>query len=254
LYVFYIIFSDIKIQCKLKKIEILFCLIMSSIILQTLKTLKAKMNSTNNNNNSRKMNSSFKQAYTTFCKVCQDAGKTEKEYTSHNVRDARGTCCPTLLAQECRNCYRKGHTSKYCTQTLSTAVAPVVKPDPKQVKQVKPPVPKNVFMLLESDSEDEKEAEVIKRTEPAPVPHAELKVAQKQALNYGRIITLAPDLVKTEAIAALLKVEKKAAEKKPVKIVVAGPKPKLNWADCDSDSTGDEDEDEDDNYEDNSAW
>ena len=213
------------------------------------------MNS-NNNNISRKINTSSKQAYTTFCKVCQDAGKTEKEYTSHNVRDARGTCCPTLLAQECRNCYRRGHTSKYCTQTSRTAVEPVeVKPDPKQVKHVKPQVPKNVFMLLESDSEDEKEDEVIKRTEPTPVPHAELKVAQKQALNYSRIITLAPDIVKTEAIAAVLLKEKKAAEKKPTKIVVLNQtlmKPKINWADCESDSTGDEDEY--DNYDDDSAW
>jgi hypothetical protein len=202
------------------------------------------------------MNTSSKQVYTTFCKVCQDAGKTEKEYTSHNVRDARGTCCPTLLAQECRNCYRKGHTSKYCTQTSSTAVAPVeVKSVPKQVKQVKPQVPTNVFMLLESDSEDEKEDEVIKRTEPTPVPHAELKATQKQALNYSRIITLAPDIVKTEAIAAVLLKEKKAAEKKPTKIVVlnqTSTKAPFSWADCESDSTGDEDEY--DNYEDDSAW
>ena len=212
------------------------------------------MNS-NNINTSRKINTSAKQVYKTFCKVCQDAGKTEKEYTSHNVRDARGTCCPTLLAQECRNCYKKGHTSKYCTQTSRTAVAPVeVKPAPKQVKQVKPQVPKNVFMLLESDSEDEAPKKVIKRTEPAPVLHAELKVAQTQVLNWSRIITLAPAIVKTETVAAVLLKEKREAEKKPVKIVVSNQTPMkkapFSWADCETDSDGGDEEE----TEDNSAW
>jgi hypothetical protein len=196
-----------------------------------------------NNTNNKKMNTSYK----TFCKVCQDASKSEKEYTSHNVRDIKGkTCCPTLLAQECRTCYKKGHTSKYCPQ--ANAQAAVVKPAYVAPKLVKTQVQKNAFMCLESDSEDEKEAIVIKKTEPAPVPQAELKATQKQALNYGKIIALAPALVKTEVVAALLK-EKVV---KPVKIVVAGPKPKLNWADCDSASSGDEDEEED--VEDSSAW
>lgn len=207
------------------------------------------------------MTTSNKQVvYKTFCKVCQDAAKTEKEYTSHNVRDAKGkTCCPTLLAQECRTCYLKGHTSKYCPQNKAVAQTPViVKPAPKQVNLVKTQAQKNVFMYLESDSEDENEAVIIKRTEPAPVPQAELKIAQKQVLNYGKIIALAPGLVKTETIAAALLKEKRAEEKKPVKraeekksvkdyIPMKAP---FNWADCNSDSSGDEEEEE----EDNSAW
>lgn len=51
----------------------------------------------------------------TFCKVCSDAGKSEEEYTSHNVRDRDGnTTCITLLNQECRFCFRPGHTVKFC--------------------------------------------------------------------------------------------------------------------------------------------
>ena len=54
-----------------------------------------------------------------FCKVCQDAGKTEKEYTAHSLRsrDRNGTfvvTCPLLLQTECRFCYTKGHTAQYC--------------------------------------------------------------------------------------------------------------------------------------------
>jgi hypothetical protein len=56
-----------------------------------------------------------------YCKVCHDAGKPEKEYTSHCVKttDIRtGTThvtCPTLLHTECRYCFQLGHTAKFCT-------------------------------------------------------------------------------------------------------------------------------------------
>jgi hypothetical protein len=55
-----------------------------------------------------------------FCKVCRDAGKSEKEYTSHFVKDQSGpdgkVVCPTLLNQACRICHKTGHTSSYCSQ------------------------------------------------------------------------------------------------------------------------------------------
>ena len=55
----------------------------------------------------------------TFCKVCYDAGKTDAEYTSHNVRSlsvkgVRKVTCPLLLSQECRFCGKNGHTKSYC--------------------------------------------------------------------------------------------------------------------------------------------
>lgn len=57
---------------------------------------------------------------TPFCKVCRDAGKPEKEYTSHYVKDQPGpdgkVVCPTLLNQACRICHQTGHTSSYCSQ------------------------------------------------------------------------------------------------------------------------------------------
>lgn len=112
---------------------------------------------------------------------------------------------------------------------------------------------KNVFMCLESDSEDEKEPEVTKKTEPAPVLKAELKVVQKQALNYGKIIAIAPTIVAAEAVAQALKAEKIASERKPAKIVVSNHAPMkaaFKWADCDTDSGGSEDEEE----EETSAW
>jgi hypothetical protein len=55
--------------------------------------------------------------------VCRDAGKSEKEYTSHYVKDQPGpdgkVVCPTLLNQACRICHKTGHTSSYCSQYKS---------------------------------------------------------------------------------------------------------------------------------------
>ncbi len=54
---------------------------------------------------------------TTYCKVCRDSDKSEREYRSHNPKDREGrTTCPTLLSLTCRLCKRQGHTPKYCDQ------------------------------------------------------------------------------------------------------------------------------------------
>jgi hypothetical protein len=67
-----------------------------------------------------------------FCKVCQDAGKPESEYTSHFVRsrpDKNGkttVTCPVLAATECRYCFQLGHTTKFC---------PVIEENNKRTKK-----------------------------------------------------------------------------------------------------------------------
>ena len=74
----------------------------------TTTTIYFKMYANNNNNN----NNNNKKP---FCKVCADAGKTD---TAHYVRltpDPKSpVVCPTLLALECRYCFKSGHTVKYC--------------------------------------------------------------------------------------------------------------------------------------------
>ena len=81
------------------------------------------------------MSKSFNTASTTsvpattpFCKVCCDAGRPEKEYTSHYVKDQPGpqgkVICPTLLNQACRICNKTGHTSSYCSQYRSRREEP----------------------------------------------------------------------------------------------------------------------------------
>ena len=237
---------------------------------------------------------STKSAYKTFCKVCQDAGKLESEFTSHNVRDKTGkTVCPTLLAQECRNCYQRGHTVKYCKllQPASVVKQAYVAPAP-----VKKAVPKNVFMVLESDSEEDEPVQEQEKTEFPMLNAVTLNAVtlnaastnQKPVLNYGKIIdkendpaTYAKvkeaemrekaakyaeeqeakrqqDLIKWAKVEAAKEVERKAREER----LKANAGKKFSWADAESDSEGDDEEEEDayvppkkqQQYEDNSAW
>jgi hypothetical protein len=73
---------------------------------------------------------------TPFCKVCRDAGKTEKEYTSHFVKDQPGpngkVVCPTLLNQSCRICGKTGHTSSYCSQYRNRQVREEPRREPRR--------------------------------------------------------------------------------------------------------------------------
>ena len=186
-------------------------------------------------------NPQSKPVYKNFCKVCQDSGKTEKEYTSHNVRDKSGkTTCPTLLALECRNCYKKGHTVKYCK--LLTAVQEKIIPIKKEIKK---PVLKNIFMLLESESEEEEEEEEEGEQEQLVVAAA---LNQKPALSYRRIIdqvnnpeahAQAQAKAKAER-EAVLEVEREARNKRIQKLA---PK-KSSWADAESSDEEDDDEEE----------
>lgn len=70
------------------------------------------------NANAKSVNA--KSACKKFCKVCFDAGKPENVYTNHTVKTMNArtgkleTTCVTLLALECRYCFKAGHTVKFC--------------------------------------------------------------------------------------------------------------------------------------------
>jgi hypothetical protein len=109
-----------------------------------------------------------------FCKVCQDAGKSEAEYRSHFIRETREpnskVTCPTLLALECRYCYKNGHTVKYCPilkekdneqkreQYSANCFETSAKVEPNAKK-----APNNTFSCLDFDS-DEEEKKVPKKS------------------------------------------------------------------------------------------
>jgi hypothetical protein len=127
-----------------------------------------------------------------LCQVCKDAGKTEKEYTSHFVRDKPGpdgvTVCPLLLSLNCRRCGKKGHTFKYCKVNLEKKKEPtriVEKPNdaPKQ-KQGK-------FDSLVESSDEEEEGE---EKEPEPEPIKQNKVMSYADKLKAKLLPLAPTL------------------------------------------------------------
>lgn len=53
-----------------------------------------------------------------YCGVCQKAGLSEKEYTSHFTKSVPGVkgivICPTILNNECSFCFKLGHFKSTC--------------------------------------------------------------------------------------------------------------------------------------------
>jgi hypothetical protein len=89
------------------------------------------------------------------CKFCKDAGKSEEEYTSHFLRESRDPnsriICPTLLAIECRFCFKKGHTVSKCNKLAKQKEGSTAKYDGVPGAPKKSLV--NVFDLLSSSDE-----------------------------------------------------------------------------------------------------
>ena len=205
------------------------------------------------------------------CKVCQDAGKTESEYSSHFTRESRDpnsrVVCPTLLALNCKYCFQKGHTVKYCKELKKkerTAVHQLRRseaPTKSESKGIRANT--NIFIALDSEDEADDEPKENQVLTPEVQEQFPAMTASKPVL---------PQLVTTSYASVLARpFEAKAPESKtpvaPRQAPKAAPKAaprlapwaskvattvpsKMNWADMDSDS-------EDEEYaevEDNSAW
>ena len=210
-----------------------------------------------------------------FCKVCQDAGKPESIYTSHNVRQTQDktapVTCPTLLAQECRYCHNLGHSIKYCPiikeqndrkqqyeRKSESVQAPVKVPAP-----AKRNVPKNVYMIFSEESDEEREREQERIRNPVPTP----QIIRKQApsvISYASVLSKEKDETQTQTQTKAKEPEVKEVKKEPeVKVVkpyvpvAYKPQAKINWADCDSED--DEEyyasiKEDDEEVKDGSAW
>ncbi len=246
----------------------------------------------NNNINNRKFNnvsgSSNRPVYKSFCKVCQDAGKPESVYTNHNVRQSQDknspVTCPTLLAQECRNCFKKGHSSKYCPQIQGQQHAdnrpfqrpseryqqqqgqqqterPFQRPSERYQQQTQKQVatatrplpqekrqaPKNVFMVFEEDEEDQlkKEEQELKELQQSKLAPAPVAIRNQPApFSYAKIIAVAPEVNKKEEVKKAIIIAEKEAAKARPVIVLREVKRIESWANCESDSEGDEEEED----------
>lgn len=182
-----------------------------------------------------------------YCKVCHDAGKTEAEYRSHFTRENKSAnakvVCPTLLSQECRYCFKNGHTVKYCpVLKKSNAVSsrPVTAKPAPVLKKSCVPASKNAFAILESDSEsdveDLKPVEVVKEEFPQLArPSVTPAVTTK---NYLDVLKSAP-VAKPCPLSLQLPEKTKAVASAPWAFQV---NEKINWAALDSESEEEEEE------------
>lgn len=231
--------------------------------------------SARNNKSNNKVSSKVVKC---LCKVCFDAGLTEKEYTSHFVRASpdpnSAVVCPTLLAQECRYCFKSGHTVKFCPileeqkkaeekaakqsvreERKTTFAKPQTKTESKPVKKA------NVFAALEassSDSENEvkqtkkpvtfaKSASVVaakpvsaKRVEEFPALCATKRVAAPMMSGYASIAAKSKEQYDAEKYEQEL-IEKSIKRQIPPikKQIVAATAIRRNWADYSSDEEED---------------
>ena len=205
-----------------------------------------------------------------YCKVCHDAGKSEKEYTSHFVKNnptpTGVIVCPTLLAQLCRYCQGKGHTTSYCPELKTKKSVEEKKIKQKEYaekegamtsknQKIKPQ--KNSFSTLfededEADGEPEEKLDTKEKDEFPALPAKITKQAQAQA-------QVQLQEVKTKTVFSYADIAMKAKElpeqKKKLEIVIpekpilvrAEPifvelKRRPNWGDYSE--SDDEDEDE----------
>lgn len=206
-----------------------------------------------NNNFKQSKQSKQSEPIKKFCKVCQDAGKTESEYRSHFTRETPDphskVVCPTLLALECRFCFKKGHTVKYCAilKERDRASARAEREIEKPKKAVEKPKgkPTNMFSCLESDSEEEHESEPMtiqkQVVEEFPALSAP-SIARSSSIapNYASALAK-PALPKPVAYTKPVALPTVKVESKPAPWAYSGKSASLlDWAAMDSDSDDEE--------------
>lgn len=171
---------------------------------------------------------SYSKVTKMHCKVCESAGKSDKEIRSHYPKNRDGfTVCPTLLSQECRYCNKKGHTIKYCSKKTKDSDNTWILQQERQYANEKANKKAAKILLASFDalyesSDDEVEVEVV--------------VPQQKEIRSTKYM---------DALLQAKPVEAKQVEAKP--IIAKTPKmpkivAKLNWATADTDSEGDDSE------------
>ena len=209
---------------------------------------------TKNNVNSRKP----------FCKVCADAGKTDTAHFPRKTPDPNSeVVCPTLLALECRYCFKNGHTVKYCVVLKQRNARDDeqrrehdrhVRQEERRLEQDRlarlPPVaPKTsagkFTAFLEENEEEERQQEEQRRFDLA-VQEATAQALLKKEAEFPSFVT--KKAINTSAPttnwAAMASNAALLAVPKP-KVIVAPVQPlKTQWAD-DSDDELEQDDDDD---------
>ena len=160
------------------------------------------------NNNSRN------NQRTPFCKVCFDAKKPQSVYESHWVKDREGNVtCITLNSQECRYCFKNGHTVKHCP-VIASQNAEKEKQARRQESQqrreqeelkkanekVATKAKKTGFQLLRDDSDDEDMQ--MQETQPQ---QKQKQLPEKQVEEYPALPTPSSRVESRPSFASALK-------------------------------------------------
>jgi hypothetical protein len=206
------------------------------------------MSATNTKMNSKSNNTSA----TKYCKVCQDAGKPESEYRSHFTRENKDpnskVCCPTLLALECRYCFKAGHTIKYCKilqdneknkkRWEQEAKNKPVVTEKKQFSEKKTLTAINKFSYLDDeDSENELEEHIETQKQQFVVEEFPELCSKRVNVSFGGANYATALASKSVApLPASIPVRLYPLNKKKVNVA------ELNWASMSSDEEDEEDE------------
>jgi hypothetical protein len=182
------------------------------------------------NNNKKQM------AVKPYCKVCHDAGKSEKEYTSHYVKSAPGpegkVVCPTLLSQSCGYCGSSGHTPKFCPTLAAEkaaeekALKQAARRDALEKREAEKSAPKPAVAkkpqsrfaaAFDSDSDSETEQKVSKKVSniKQSAPKSVTIVAQPAAKSAPKLVAKVEEFPALPSAAA--KSETKVAVKSAAK-------------------------------------
>jgi len=192
-----------------------------------------------------------------YCKVCYDAGKSEREYTNHWVKDLNGkTTCPTLLNTECRYCHKFGHTSKFCdVLAIRKRDTRWEHPRSEVVHKEQPQTnyrrPKNSFAVLCDNDVSNKEVSsntIINDSEPLKNSWASIAAKPKKMnpVTKPGVVTLTGFGVKASEPTAKTQVAEMEAPPFVQKKYI--PTSNRNWADWSESEDEDENEEEDDLY------
>jgi hypothetical protein len=188
-----------------------------------------------------------------YCKVCHDAGKSEEMYTSHYVRSEPGpngkVVCPTLLAIECKYCFKQGHTASHCQEiaknnkmAAKTEAKKNYRENKEEVKKLNKKNKNNLFDLLNEEDEvvkEKKDKKIVKDEFPALTSKKLVPTTTPVVVSYASIAQKGYQ----EAVKAEILQERKSVEiEKPIIVKKIIPEQKKrSWAEMASD---DEDEEE----------
>jgi len=148
---------------------------------------------------------------TSYCNTCFKAGKSQKEYTSHNTKEKRGhnvvVVCPTILETKCNACYQMGHMAnpKFCPllkkqEKERELQKRLTKENNKINKKVIPNNFNNMFSVLDKEEDYQKELTIPLKVIEPKVSSIEPKVPKVSSietpikgLSYAQIAEKPPD-------------------------------------------------------------